>query len=189
VTTIASVQGPSWTVIGADAQVSDENRRYQLPHDFAKLIRNGGYIFGIAGDLRAVNLLTHDFDPPPFTRSKGVSLDKFMVSKFIPKLKQCFDGCSYGKDGEQGSLVMVCVEGVTYEIGSYYECIRDEHGLYAIGSGSQFALGAMHVLAPRRGSLTIEKAESMVKAALLASIAYDSASSEPITMLLQLTHS
>lgn len=189
-TTIAAVQGPSWAVIGSDSQVSDDNRIYSLPGDFQKLSSNGPYIFGIAGDLRAVNLLVLDFDPPIPTRAKGVSLDKFMVSKFIPKLKQCFDSSSYGKDGEHGSIVIVCIDGVVYEIGQYYECIRDEHGLYSIGSGSQFALGAMHaMLSSRRGEMTIDRAESMVKASLGAASAYDSGTSGPFTILLQVNHS
>jgi ATP-dependent protease HslVU (ClpYQ) peptidase subunit len=183
-TTIAAVQGSSWVVIGADSQVSEDNKKYRLPDGFGKLVRNGEYLFGVAGDLRAVNILTHDFRPPaPRKDADRKLLDKFMTSRFIPKLKSCFDMNFYGKDSEHGSMFVVAVRGVIYEVGSDYDCIRDERGLYSVGSGSQFALGALHALDTKPRS--IASGRGMVRSALMASCSYDSGTSEPVTIVVQ----
>jgi hypothetical protein len=60
-TTIAAIQGPSWAAIAYDSRVTEENRIFVLPKDAGKVVKNGQYIFGAAGDMRAVNLLAHTF--------------------------------------------------------------------------------------------------------------------------------
>jgi ATP-dependent protease HslVU (ClpYQ) peptidase subunit len=184
-TTIAAVQGPGWLVIGSDSQVSADNRTYRLPRGFGKLVHNGPYVLGTAGDLRAVNILTHDFEPPVPGKIKGVSLDRFMVSRFIPKLRKTFEANAYGKEGEHESVILACLGGVIYEIGQYYECLRDDDGLYAIGSGGHFALGALRVL--RGDAPTVLEAEEMVRSALLAAAACDSNTSEPVMTITQVS--
>jgi ATP-dependent protease HslVU (ClpYQ) peptidase subunit len=183
-TTIAAIQGDSWAVIGADSQVTEENKKYQLPERFSKLVEVGAYYIGIAGDLRAVNVLKHNFRPPAPKRMTVEQLDKFMVSRFVPKLKSCFDVNFYGKDSEHGSSLMVAVHGIVYEVGSDYDCIRDDRGLYSIGSGSQFALGALSAL-DSTTARTLGAAKEMVSSALSAAALYDSGTSKPITIVVQ----
>ncbi len=182
-TTIAAVQGPGWAVIGSDSQVSEDDRTYCLPKTFGKLVRNGPYVLGTAGDLRAINILTHDFDPPARGKPKGVSLDRFMISQFIPRLRESFEASAYGREGEHGSVILACFGGVIYEIGQYYECIRDDDGLYAIGTGGHFALGALRVL--KGETPTIAEAEHMVREALIVAASYDSKTAGPFTVMNQ----
>jgi ATP-dependent protease HslVU (ClpYQ) peptidase subunit len=184
-TTVAAVQGPSWVVIGYDSQVSEtDGRTYQLPSGAGKCVEVGPFVIGVAGDFRVVNLLAHSFTPPDPEKSQGSKLDKYMTTRFIPSLKKCFDLNFYGKDGEHGSELIVAVNGVAYEIGSNYDCIRDEHGLYSIGSGGTFALGALYALdeGKRRG---IRKAKDHIEAALNISVLLDSGTSDPITIITQ----
>jgi len=185
-TTIAAVQGPSWAVIGADSQVSEDTKKYRLPASQSKLVSNRGYLFGIAGELRAVNLLACGFDPPQpgKTVDSIESLDVFMIRTFIPKLRACFASNEYGKDGEHGATIIASIHGVLYEIGSSYECMRDSGGLYAIGTGDGYALGAMHAIKDMR-SRTMAAARDMVKAGIHAAAQYDSCTSEPITIWTQ----
>lgn len=183
-TTVAAVQGPSWAVIGADSQVSEDSKKYRLPQGFSKLIHNDVYLIGVAGDHRAVNVLTYNFAPPSPGRFQGADLDEFMVSKFVPSLKRCFDNNFYGKDSEHGSSLIVLVRGVAFEVGSDYDCIRDENGLYSIGSGSSYAIGALHATDTNKVR-TLGAAKDMIRSALLASCSYDSGTSEPVTIVVQ----
>jgi len=102
VTTIAAVQGENWAVVGYDSRVTEENEKiYTLPKDNGKLFKNGAYLIGVAGDMRAINLLSFVFKPPAITPTTyGVKLDKFMTAIFIPELKKCFEDNSYSKDGD-----------------------------------------------------------------------------------------
>lgn len=184
-TTIAAVQGPSWAVVGFDAQVSEmDGRKYQLPDDAAKCFEIGKYVIGVAGDFRIVNILSHSFSPPDPPDVVGPKLDKFMVTRFIPVVKKSLDNNFYGRDGkEDGALLIVIVNGIVYEIGPAFDCIRDTKGLYAIGSGGNFALGALYVLDDQQTRRSMKRAEEMVSAAMFAAASLDSATSEPITLI------
>ena len=183
-TTIAAIQGPSWAVVGYDAQVSEsDGRRYELPGDAAKCFEIGDYIVGVAGDFRVVNVLAHSFSPPDPPRAMGPKLDKFMITRFVPSVKRALDNNFYNREGkEDGALLVVVVNGVIYEIGPNFDCIRDTNGLYAIGSGGHFALGALSVL-DSQGRRTVKRAQEMVSAAMFASVSLDSGTSEPITLI------
>jgi ATP-dependent protease HslVU (ClpYQ) peptidase subunit len=181
-TTIAAIQGSSWVVIGYDSQVSEsEGRKYNLPDNSPKFFEVGKYLIGVAGDYRAVNILSFLFFPPDLQEDiTGKDLDKFMISKFVPSLKKCFEANSYGKDEEHGSLIMVIVNSTAYEIGSNYDCIRDSKGLYALGSGGSYALGALYGLfevGPRR---TLKNAKEAMKIALDTAVTLDSGTSYPV---------
>lgn len=186
-TTLAAVQGPSWVVMGYDSRVVEtDGRNYALPKNAGKCVQVGDYFIGVAGDFRAVNIISYTFSPPPAPHSKDsvIELDKFMISKFVPAVKRCFDANFYGKDNEHGSLLMVAVSGVLYEIGENYDCIRDDNGLYALGSGGPYALGALYGMedGSRR---SIKRAREMVTRAMEVAVHLDSGSSDPVSIIVQ----
>ncbi len=183
-TTIAAVQGSSWAVIGFDSQVVEaDGRRYELPSDAAKCVDVGEFTFGVAGDFRAINILTHNFTPPDLPKN-STTLDYYMTSKFIPALKTCFDRNFYGKDGENGCEIITVVRGIVYEIGSNYDCMRDKNGIYAIGSGSSFALGAMHAV-DSLSKRNMTNAKEVVRAGLNSAVMFDYGTSNPTTVILK----
>ena len=172
-------------MIGYDSRVTEENRIFVLPKDAGKVIRNGQYILGAAGDMRAVNLLAHTFKPPvPAATDHGVKLDKFISAKFIPALKQCFDDAQYGEKGEQDSSVLVVVHGRIYEVGNGYDWCLDEAGIYAMGSGSDYALGAMHAYAEGK-KRTLSHAKASVRNAVAIASRLDPGTGEPIHVISQ----
>jgi len=166
-TTIASIQGENWAVIGYDARVVEDNDKiYTLPKDNGKLAKNGNYLLGTAGDMRAINLLTHVFKPPVVSPTTyGVKLNKFMSASFIPEMKKCFEDNSYGKDGEQSSTVIVLINGTVYEIGNDFSWAHDESGVYAVGTGSGYALGAI-LASLETKKRTLATAKSTIRQAL-----------------------
>lgn len=184
-TTIAAIQGRDWAVVAYDSQVTEDNgRSYILSPKMGKVCENGPYILGVAGDLRAVNILSHNFHPPDPGSLYEEDLDKFMVTKFVPSLKKSFDNNFYGKDNEHSSLVMVVVNSTIYEVGGDYDVVRDDVGLYALGTGSQYALGAMyqHTLEQTR---TLKNARTMAKSAVEIACRLDPGSSEPVRVKVQ----
>lgn len=166
-TTIAAIQGDSWAVIAYDSRITEDSRAFTLPNISGKVAQNGPYLLGAAGDLRAINLLHHTFKPPaPSPSMRGARLNEFISSKFIPALKTCFDDAQYGEKGAQDSSVIAVVNGTVYEIGSNYEWCHDQRGIYAIGTGGTYALGALYESNDGRRKKTLTTARSSLKSAL-----------------------
>lgn len=173
-TTIAAIQGDTWAVIAYDSRITEDSRLFTLPNISGKVAQNGPYLLGAAGDLRAINLLHHVFKPPvPSPGDRGAKLNKFISSRFVPALKACFDEAQYGEKGSQDSSVIAVVNGTVYEIGSNYEWCHDQRGIYAIGTGSAYALGALYESNDGRRKKTLTTARSSLKSALAIASALD----------------
>lgn len=185
-TTIAGVQGDGWAVIGYDSRVTEDHEKiFTLAKENGKVVKNGNYLLGAAGDMRAINLLTHVFKPPVINPTTyGVKLDKFMTAVFIPELKKCFEDASYSKDGDMDSQVMVVVNGTIYEIGNDYSWAHDESGLYAVGSGGDYALSALLATFETR-KRTIGTAKALVRQAITIASKLDPSTSPPIYIQVQ----
>lgn len=160
-TTIIGLQGKGWTVLGADSKISsfDDNgfinAQTILPKTSSKLAERDGYILGAAGDVRAINLLHHVFQPPsPRQATTTEKLDQHITRRFIPVLRQCFDDHGFSPpdkqerdhQAEQNSTIIVSVKARIYIIESDYSWAQDDTGIYAIGTGCQYARAALHVL-------------------------------------------
>jgi ATP-dependent protease HslVU (ClpYQ) peptidase subunit len=185
-TTIAAYQGSTWAVVAYDSKVTEDSRIFTLPKESGKVFQKGPYILGAAGDMRAVNLLAYTFKPPLPAKNElePAALDRFISTKFIPSLKACFEEASYSEKGEQDSTVLAVINGKVYEIGSNYEWCHDVSGLYALGSGSDYALGAMHAMKSiMRGGIV--NARTVVKEAVSIACRLDSESGEPVYVLSQ----
>lgn len=188
-TTIVAVQGDGWAVIGADSRVSDDHRAYTMHKTYGKISRTRGYLLGAAGDLRAINILQDVFTPPDAAQLSGRKLDSFITSEFIPALRRCFEEQGYAAQDEkekaqQDSVVMVLVNGSVYEISEDYAWSKDVSGMYSMGSGSSYALGALQVLLPAPG-FTLDEAKDAVKQALTISAKLDLYTAPPFTVLTQ----
>jgi len=161
-TTIVAVQGPDYCVVGTDSRISsfdESGLAYQittLGTGSCKIAQKGRYLLGAAGDVRAINILHHAFTPPiPAFRGSGELLDQFITTKFIPNLQVCFENTGYAMPDlaeekthmtEQASTILVAINGAVYIIEGDYSWTSDRTGIYAIGTGSSYALGAMQAL-------------------------------------------
>jgi len=192
VTTIVAVQGPSWAVVGFDSRVVEESgRSYVLGRGSAKVMKNGPYLLGAAGDVRAINILAYAFNPPKPEGLIGVRLDKFMTSKFVPALRECFESAGYAprdmkEQAQIGSTVLAIVNGQIYEIGEDYAWVRDTTGIYSFGSGGDFALGAMYA---RKGDditvVSVDEATKLVRESLHIAAKLDTGSGPPFHVMSQ----
>jgi ATP-dependent protease HslVU (ClpYQ) peptidase subunit len=183
-TTVIGIQGEGFAVLAADTRItsfSDDGPAYQmatLGSGVSKIAANGKYLLGTAGDLRAINLLTHAFSPPPPPPGiKGKKLDQFITVKFIPALRSCFDTHGYSApenkenknhNAEQGSSILVVVNATIYMIDNDYSWLVDASGLYSVGSGSDYALGAAHALAGGKKLSAIQAKGVCLKALSIA---------------------
>lgn len=159
----------------------------------SKISTNGKYILGAAGDVRAINILHHSFSPPsPPASYRGKKLDQFITRQFIPALRKCFEEQGYALPerensshlAEHSSTIIVVIHGTLYIIEGDYSWTSDTTGIYAIGTGSSYALGALQVLAGGK-KLTIEQARSAANKALTVASKFDPYTGSPFQDFVQ----
>lgn len=199
-TTIIGIQGDSFAVICADSRVTEVDsdgsatQSVSLKEVGFKIAQNGRWLMGVAGDVRAINILTHAFNPPaPPTNLRGRKLDHFVTTKFVPALRTCFDAEGYSNpitensthNSEHGSVVMAAINGTIYVIDGDYSWLSDSFGVYAIGSGAQFALGSLATLLPTGGKVGVRTAKQSALKAVAVAGRYDPATAAPYQVLVQ----
>jgi len=160
-TTVVAVQGDGFVVLGTDSRISSVDsdgyvsRINTVSSNMSKIAQVNGMLIGVAGDVRAINLISYSFVVPPAPHSlKGKKLDEYVTNKFIPTLRNCFETNGYSPPpkesaehiAEQGSEILLAVNATVYQIDNDYSWCNDASGLYAIGTGGQYAVGALAAL-------------------------------------------
>lgn len=111
----------------------------------AKVFINEEFIIGFTSSFRMGQLLQYDFSPP--IPSRGVSGMRFMVSGFIPCVKNCLSSGGYLKteNGEDsGGCFLVGYRGDIYCIQSDFQVALSHFPYAAIGCGEDIALGSLY---------------------------------------------
>ena len=196
-TTILGYQGDNYALICSDSRISsmDSSGFTSQISTFgaAKVALNGHYLLGAAGDVRAINILHHVFTPPPPPKSaRGNKLDKFITNTFIPALRTCFETSGYASPtnteslhlAEQGSTILVAVNGAIYIIDGDYSWASDTNGLYALGTGAEYALGAMQALDKTR-KLQVAAAKGILLKSITIAAKFDPHTGSPFHSFVQ----
>lgn len=190
-TTIVGLQGDGFAVVATDSRISSMDSTgfaYQvgtLSVGASKIAQNGKYLLGAAGDVRAINILHHAFVPPtPTPNTKGKKLDQFITLKFIPQLRDTFEDFGYAaasKDepAEQQSTILVVINSTIYIIEGDYSWTSDSNGIYAIGTGAPYALGAIQALMPKTKP-TPQQAKNILTKALNITAKFDPYTGPPV---------
>lgn len=198
-TTIVGIQGDKYAVICTDSRISsfdESGLAYQittLGTGTSKIAENGRYLLGAAGDVRAINILHHAFTPPtPSFTTAGAKLDQFITQKFIPALRECFETTGYASPdndsknhiAEHESTIVVVINACIYIIDGDYSWTSDKTGIYAVGTGSSYALGALHAVTNGR-ELSITKARNAVAKSLSIASKFDPYTGAPFQTYMQ----
>jgi ATP-dependent protease HslVU (ClpYQ) peptidase subunit len=146
-TTIIGVEYANRCVVLGDSRIVGDSKIYSHSN-MVKVITNGNYLVGVAGDVRALQVVLHTWKPPAFLVKDRTNIFQFMVNKVAPSLKQLLtdagllDSKSPDKDFEIN--IIVGLNGSLFEIDSDFAVSRNSDGYYAIGTGGDFALGALY---------------------------------------------
>lgn len=186
-TTVVGIKGSDFTVLASDSRftsVTDDGLIVGMQTTGAshpKIASVGNYLIGTAGDVRAINILSHVFHPPqPPPSLVGKRLDEFITAKFIPALRECFDSHGYSTPvressnhmAEQSSDMIISINQNLYQIDNDYAWTVDASGLFAIGTGAQYALGALSVIVSETPS-TVNQARNLALKAMAIAAKFD----------------
>ena len=148
-TTLCAIQAEDWCVIAAESQATT-NARIIDSSPVGKIAVNGKFLIAAAGATRGANLLTYAWRSPTPTGKP----DEFITRNAIPSIRRCFmeNGYDIKSEGQSASFdneLLLAIKGRLYHIFDDYGWERCGSGLYATGSGADFALGAMEALGAR----------------------------------------
>lgn len=199
-TTIVGIQGEGFSLVCSDSRISDvDDTGYvsqimTLREGNSKVAVNGKYLFGAAGDMRAINILHHAFNPPTPMNLKGKKLDEFITVKFIPALRECFENQGYAVPeshedkrhiAEQDSTIIVVVNGTIYVVDGDYSWYSDANGIYVLGTGSPYSLGALQAMIGNKKVKTPYQARTMALKALAIAARNDPHTGPPFQTYVQ----
>jgi ATP-dependent protease HslVU (ClpYQ) peptidase subunit len=100
-----------------------------------------------------------------------------MMIRILPSIKQALTEAGYDpapknkNDDDSGWDALICFNGKLYQVSDDYGYMRDDRGLYGIGSGGALALGAIATMESE--VKTHAKATAAAKKAIGVAIQYN----------------
>ena len=150
-TTIIGIQYDDKALMIADSRVTDDSGRVYSHPNMQKIVERNGFVIGGAGEVAPCDIAMHLWVPPKPTAKERDNIYQFMIKKAMPSLRKCLIDNGYNfdeptdrsKDGLRFQLLLA-VEGEIFDISDDLSVCMSDDGVYGIGSGSSFALGAIH---------------------------------------------
>jgi hypothetical protein len=112
-----------------------------------KITKNNGYLIAGSGDATPCDILQHIFIPPVPTIVERKNLYKFMITKFVPAMREALDEAGYKSDPKEdsGFSMLIAFDGELFDIGDDFSVLLNDTGIYGVGNGSKYAIGALSV--------------------------------------------
>ena len=161
-TTIVAVQYKDRCVFGADNQVTDGSGRIYRHKDMAKISQKGHYLIAGSGEVQPCDVAQHIWKPPAVTANDRKDIYHFVITKVMPSLRDALKTNGYNFEEERDKsdtgprfnfLLAVC--GEVFDVSDDLSVCRTDSGLYGVGNGAAYALGALHAGASILESLKI----------------------------------
>lgn len=163
-TTVVAITSKKRTVITADSQLTLGNRK---TFNGMKIIVRPPFVFGVCGDLRAINVIANDLNVYMPRDHYEFDADFYVNNILLQKIRHAFKETGYGIVSENkelhGSSFVVFYKGKLFEIGSDY-AVCEITDYTTIGSGGDFAMGYL-VGASRSNTNIADKAIRAVEVA------------------------
>jgi ATP-dependent protease HslVU (ClpYQ) peptidase subunit len=154
-TIVGLVKGANLT-IGADSQVTDGDRKNNHTK-MEKITKNNGYLIAGSGDSTPCDILQHIFVPPVPNANEKKDLYKFMITKFVPAMREALEENGYKPTpgDDSGFSMLIAYDGEMFDIGDDFSVLLNSDGIYGVGNGSKFAIGALYAGASVEKALEI----------------------------------
>ena len=139
-TTIVMVEKPNRVDIAWDSKVSRGYSHEELEQE--KVFEASGITYGVAGALRVLNII-EELDVKPPVDLEGKAVDAWVSRVLIPRMQNACRAADPEGQYYVHANILAVVNGRVYSIGGDFSKTRNTSGIYAIGSGSVYAKGAL----------------------------------------------
>lgn len=128
--------------MGGDSAAVDESHRMQVTEP--KVFRHGPMIIGDAGAFRAGQVLRYCLKAGELNGWGHGDPLAWLVEVFIPPLRQVLE--DHGVEKDQRCDMLVGLRGRLFQIDEEFQVLESAESFAAIGSGRDYALGALCAL-------------------------------------------
>ena len=151
-----------------------------------KVFRLPNMLIGYTWSFRMGQIIQYSKDVPKIKAKK--SNYKYLINDFVPFLRDIFKDAGWLKtenSRDEGGEFLIGLRGEIFKLQSDFSVLRYDDGFAAVGSGADFALGALHTLKEKvnQYSEIIEPPWYMVELALESAAYYSPHVSAPFVLL------
>jgi ATP-dependent protease HslVU (ClpYQ) peptidase subunit len=179
-TTLVAINGPDFVVMAADSQITDNDQRI-ISTQTPKIVEIGKYLVGLTGDSRPGDILAFNWRPPAY---KGGDPVQHMGKRVVPSIINAFKENGYEPDKDSGFTFLIAFDGMCFSIANDYSFNASEMGLFAAGSGGNYALGYLYSL-DRKAYTRLLTAKVVAEKAVKIASVLDINTCPPIQLVVQ----
>lgn len=172
-TTVIGIQQADRCSLFADSLVVDTNTSFKHKN-MVKVAKRGKYLLGISGNWGVLQAIAYVWEPPVPTQDDLNNLYEFMITTVAPSLRddlkeQGIDFTTDDKgDKSKEFNLLCCLNGTIFLIDDDFTVTQNENNFYGIGSGGDYAIGALHAGAlPMKAMEIAEKLDINTEAPFL----------------------
>ena len=143
-TTIIGVQTSRGCLIAADSRVTTDKGRPAQHLSVSKISKLGRYFVAGAGIAQPCDVIQHCWKPPSISKSAGKDPFHFAITELVPSLRELLTAHQIvTKSDDDGFELLIAFRGHLVEVDSDFNVSMRDDGIYGLGSGSDFAIGAL----------------------------------------------
>jgi ATP-dependent protease HslVU (ClpYQ) peptidase subunit len=158
VTTIIGLQEKDHALLIADSRITDDGGRTYTHPTVTKITKRGKYLIAGAGSTQPCDIIQHMWKPPTVNAAANKDLYHFMIAEVVPSMRMALTAYGYKPDTESGEsdfLFLIALNGTIFELDDTLSVLMRDDGIYGIGSGSAYAIGALQAGANWRKAMQI----------------------------------
>lgn len=145
-TCIVGIVDKRGVILGADTLVSDQWSKFSMKQ--SKLVRlSDDIVIGCCGSVRLRDILACDVSPAPPGKSDN-NAHRYIVSVVMPEIRDKLKaaGCLASDNGvdQVDAMMLLAYRGSLFMVDSDLQVSQPASGYWAVGSGSEYALGSLY---------------------------------------------
>lgn len=167
-TTILGIQKKDHCLIIADSRVTDDDGRIYTHPRMAKITKRGKFLIAGAGTTQPCDIIQHMWRPPTPPTMAYKDLYHYVIESVVPSMRTALAVNGYQPDKENNDadfIFLIALGGMIFEIDDSLSVLLRDDGIYGIGSGSAYALGALHAGANWRQAMHVAAKNNIFTAA------------------------
>jgi ATP-dependent protease HslVU (ClpYQ) peptidase subunit len=157
-TTIIGIQAKQSCLLVADSRITDDSGRTYSHPTMTKITKRGKFLIAGAGTTQPCDIVQHIWKPPALTPASYKDLYHFMIAEVVPNIRHCLtvNGYTPDKESEEPDFIfLIAVGGTIFELDDTLSVFLRDDGIYGIGSGAPYAVGALQNGATWRQAMQI----------------------------------